>query len=83
MDGYCEQLKLAFEYDGEQHFQNIAYFKTNHNKQKELDDLKNEMCKRSGVYLIRIHFSDKRRLYNKIIEQINIWKTSLKEDTND
>jgi hypothetical protein len=82
LDGYCEQLKLAFEYDGEQHFQNITYFKTDYNKQKILDTLKNEMCKNNGIHLIRIHFSDKRRLYNKIIEQINIWKIGFKKDAN-
>ena len=27
LDGYCEELKLAFEYDGKQHFENTDFFK--------------------------------------------------------
>jgi len=44
LDGYCEELKMAFEYDGEQHFKYPNWF---HNKSQEAfeklqaDDTKN------------------------------------------
>lgn len=59
LDGYCEKLNLAFEYDGIQHFQFIEYFhKTQENFEKCLmrDKLKNILCKKRGVILIRIPF---------------------------
>lgn len=40
LDGYCEELKLAFEYQGLQHFKNIPYFHKNEDslkKQQERD----------------------------------------------
>lgn len=57
LDGYCEKLKLAFEYDGEQHF---VYPNSFHKSKKEFvdqrkrDDLKERICKIKRIYLIRI-----------------------------
>lgn len=60
LDGYCEELKIAFEHDGEQHY---TYPNTWHKTEKEYeescerDKLKNLYCKENGVKLIRIRAS--------------------------
>jgi hypothetical protein len=58
LDGYCDALKLAFEYDGGQHSKYTPYF---HRKgpqefvyQVKKDNYKTLMCKKKGIKLIRI-----------------------------
>lgn len=54
LDGYCEELKVAFEYDGDQHFRHVTKFsKTNLEDIQKTDDIKNKLCKESGVILFR------------------------------
>ena len=69
LDGACEKLKIAFEYDGEFHYRPhwrakdpVASLK----KVKERDKIKTKLCKLHGWILIRIHFSQKHRLEAKI-----------------
>ncbi|ARF12360.1 hypothetical protein Klosneuvirus_5_30 [Klosneuvirus KNV1] len=60
LDGYCEELKLAFEYDGEQHYKFIERFhksEENFKKQLENDSLKDKLCKENNIILIRIPYS--------------------------
>ena len=58
LDGYNEELKLAFEYQGLQHYQYIPYFHKNGpsdlEKQQERDKIKKERCAENEVYLIEI-----------------------------
>lgn len=65
---------LAFEVDGEQHYSfNKSWHKTRSvfNKQIERDKLKNELCKKNGILLIRIpYFIDDIKSF--IIKQINL-----------
>ena len=59
LDGYCEKLNLAFEYDGQQHYKFIKYFHKTIEKFKNLlktDRLKNKLCQDNGITLIRIPF---------------------------
>ena len=55
LDGYCEELKLAFEYDGEFHYKNI-YTETALQDQRYRDMIKEEICKIQGIVLIRIPY---------------------------
>jgi len=72
LDGYCEELKLAFEYDGRQHYE-----PWNKNKPEELievqkrDKLKDKLCKENDITLIRIPYWEKDRLNAFIKEKIN------------
>lgn len=57
LDGYCEELKLAFEYDGDlhSHFPNAFHrTKEEFDRQQKRDQLKNELCKVAGIRLVRI-----------------------------
>ncbi len=55
LDGYNQELGLAFEYQGEQHFYFVPFFhgsKTAFHKRLEDDKLKKELCKARGIALI-------------------------------
>jgi hypothetical protein len=68
LDGYCEELKLAFEYDGEFHY--VPYWGTNTTsslKATQLrDKVKDTLCEAFGVSLIRIPYTEKKNLENFI-----------------
>ena len=62
LDFYIHSLRLGFEYDGEQHFnRNICehVFKSDFNALKKRDKMKNKLCRRLGIKLIRIKYDDK------------------------
>jgi hypothetical protein len=57
IDGYNEQLKLGFEYDGEQHAMYNTYFHSNERDfiyQTKKDQWKTMRCKELGIKLVRI-----------------------------
>lgn len=54
LDGYCEELKLAFEHQGSQHYDNPRYFPNSAEGIKERDKLKRKACKKRGIYLIEV-----------------------------
>ena len=82
LDGYNEELKLAFEYDGDIHYKFIKYIHKTEDKFKlvqQRDKLKNEICKRNNITLIRIpyyikyeniqaHVTEECKKYNIIIK---------------
>ena len=55
LDGYCESLNLAFEYQGAQHDYSFGRFDDDFviNRRKE-DKLKAELCERNGIKLVTI-----------------------------
>ena len=60
LDGYCEDLKLAFEYQGKQHYEYIPYFhrkEGDFEKQQERDKLKLELCKKYYIDVILIPYT--------------------------
>jgi hypothetical protein len=56
LDGYNETLKIAFEYQGKQHYELIPLFHTKKmfNKQQQRDNLKRILCEDYGVLLVSI-----------------------------
>jgi hypothetical protein len=50
LDGFCEELNLAFEHQGEQHYKKVHFFRDSPNS----DQLKRNVCKRKGIALIEI-----------------------------
>lgn len=60
LDGYNEQLKLAFEYNGMQHYKYSPKFHRKEEdliKQKERDVLKKQKCKDNNITLIEIPYN--------------------------
>nr|QBK88384.1 MAG: hypothetical protein LCMiAC01_00480 [Mimivirus LCMiAC01] len=85
LDGYNEQLKLGFEYNGEQHYKSIPIFKNNLKEQQARDKLKVLICKEKGVNLIVIPYTIKPENFQEFIinrcNELNI-KIPNKEKIN-
>ena len=70
LDGYNNELKLGFEYQGRQHYQFSTMFHRTMDdfyQQKQRDIDKREMCRRSGVTVIEIPYTVK---YEKLEDYI-------------
>lgn len=54
LDGYSEKLGIAFEHNGEQHYNNVEYFSEGFEALQINDKIKLELCKKNNVKLIVI-----------------------------
>jgi hypothetical protein len=78
LDGYCEHLGLAFEYNGIQHYKYDLHFHkndiNNFYKQQERDKLKEQLCKEHNITLISIpytyDYTDCKKLENYIYDEV-------------
>jgi len=71
LDGYNEELKLAFEYQGEHHY-NISSFKLTKKELKYIqkcDQIKRDKCKEKGITLIEVPYTVKYEDMEKYICQ--------------
>lgn len=62
LDGYNQELKLAFEYNGIQHYETNGFFiKTEKelNQRIKDDEQKERLCLENGIYLIKIPYTIK------------------------
>jgi hypothetical protein len=62
LDGYCEELKIAFEHNGEQHYAHYEKFHKTTKKfedQQRRDELKMKLCAEQGVKLVVIPYWEK------------------------
>jgi hypothetical protein len=74
LDMYCRELRLACEYNGQQHYKYVPYFHRNKEafrNQGYRDELKRRMCRENGVHLIEVPYTIKLRdiehfLYTKL-----------------
>jgi hypothetical protein len=60
LDCYCDELKLAVEYNGKQHYKFVPYFHKNisdFKKQCYRDQLKKRLCKENGIRLISVPYT--------------------------
>ena len=79
LDGFCESLKLAFEYQGEQHYkpignQTIKDFEDQQIRDKE----KKRLCKKEGINLIEIkHANESSEIERQIKEQLKSFGIEL------
>lgn len=74
-DFYLPNINTCIEYDGEQHFHPVEYFggEDAFNKQVTYDNIKNEWCKKQGVNLIRIPYTDYDKIdISYIIQRLNL-----------
>ncbi|CAE7271654.1 unnamed protein product [Symbiodinium natans] len=68
LDGYCSELSLAFEYQGEQHYDPDNYFHfgdpSSFQSQLERDERKRQLCEGAGVRLVLVPcFANDKRLF--------------------
>jgi len=56
LDCYCEELELAFEYQGQQHYSPVSFFggESSHEKVIERDRIKKKICEDNGIKLVEI-----------------------------
>ena len=79
LDGYCLDLQLAFEYQGEQHYDPENYFhfgdSSRFHSQQERDARKMELCKKNGVRLLIVpcFVNDKRTFVLTVLLQWFAW----------
>jgi len=62
LDCYNKELKLAVEYNGQQHYKFIPYFHKNRavfQNQKYRDHIKRELCEKNGITLIEVPYTVK------------------------
>ncbi len=73
LDGFNENLGIAFEYDGGQHFYSVKWWGGEEylKEIKERDLLKNKICKEKGITLIRIPYSVQNKKKH-IISQLKL-----------
>jgi|GEM_PF-165133 len=59
LDGYCEELKLAFEYQGVQHYDKVTFFHTKKafEQRKKDDEIKKKTCASRGIALILVPYT--------------------------
>jgi len=71
LDGYCEKLSIAFEFQGEQHYQENHYFHSHRGlaEQKKFDQLKKELCKKYGIILIVVPMMDYKKIATFIVKE--------------
>ena len=68
LDGYCKELGLAFEYQGEQHYNPQNFFHRGKSgsfrRLVERDELKVRLCEKAGVRLLVVpYFEDISEAY--------------------
>lgn len=59
LDGYCDELKLAFEHHGQQHYKFVKYFHKNQEtfqKRIEIDRIKTQICIEKGISKIDVPY---------------------------
>jgi hypothetical protein len=72
-DCYNEELKLAVEYNGIQHYKFVPFFHRNKEafyNQKYRDELKRIKCRDLGITLVEIPYSEEKRLEEYLAEQL-------------
>lgn len=60
LDGYNQEFKLAFEFQGQQHYQKNIFNPTDKDLeyQQWKDNLKKELCLKNGIILIEIPYTE-------------------------
>jgi len=80
LDGYCKELSLAFEYQGQQHYYFVKLWHRSKEKfrKKQKDDIKKErICKEKQIKLIKIPYTistveEKEKFLITKLEELNV-----------
>jgi hypothetical protein len=66
-DFYLPKYNLCIEYDGQQHYKEVSFFKYSLKDVQERDKIKNEYCKNNNINLMRIPYTDYEKLNEEYI----------------
>ena len=88
LDGYNEELSIAFEYHGEQHYREIEFFhqgKKSFERRVKDDELKRSQCEERGVTLIEVpyyleHEEIQEFVTEKLLNEANLSRDKLKTE---
>jgi hypothetical protein len=69
LDGYCEDLGLAFEYQGRQHFERVTHFVGDLAERVADDKTKKKLCEQNGVLLFYLHHTTKPEAFGAAIRK--------------
>ena len=85
LDGFCEELNLAFEYQGEQHYRPIGkQTQTDFENQKTRDREKKTLCDEREIKLILIKYANEAsEIERQIKKQLEAFKVQLVVATPD
>ncbi len=77
LDGYCDKLKIAFEYQGKQHYTFIKHLHRRtevYEAQKTRDKLKARLCKKKKIVLLEIPYyvNDLEPFIREQLESLNV-----------
>lgn len=76
LDGYCEEIGIAFEHHGLQHYRRIDFYhdKKSFERRKKNDIIKRRVCKKNKVVLIEVpavlRITEIKDVYPLIIKQL-------------
>ena len=84
LDGYNQKLKLAFEYQGEQHYKTMKHYGRTLSEQKKEDAIKRRICFEKGICLIEVPFDvGYENMGTFIIEQAEVAGYEIKQHAED
>lgn len=66
-DFYIPKYNLCIEYDGQQHYKEVSFFKSSLEETQKRDKIKNEYCEDNNINLIRIPYTDYEKLNEEYI----------------
>ena len=76
LDGFNEQIGLAFEYQGEHHYRAVKPFKMDTRaliKRQRMDQVKKELCTKHEIHLLEIpHHIDPNDMPRWITERVSL-----------
>jgi hypothetical protein len=84
LDGYCKKLRIAFEYQGVQHYKYVPIFHETRsfNKQKKWDELKRKKCELNKIILIEVPYTiDYEKMPEFILHECKKRKVKIPEIT--
>ena len=74
LDGYCEEIEVAFEYNGEQHYKRHPLWHRKNGsfeKQQDNDRLKARLCEEKGIELIVVPYTENHKLEEFLQKSVN------------
>ena len=72
LDGFNPRLKMAFEHQGEHHYQRVSYFQNRRRFAKQIanDQKKSRLCRKHGVRLVKIPQINLRLRLEKLLPEV-------------